>query len=276
MRHPRPAALVSLSVAVTAALVTAGAPPAAAGDRNGGQDGGRSSASHSRQHDDRQHDDRQHDGRRGRLLAWDDFRHGLGKWSTELEAGGTVRARDGVLDVDVPAGASIWFKQRLSGPYEINFTATPVSEGGPNDRVSDLNTFWNATDVRSPDDIFATPRSGALAEYDNLTTYYAGYGANYNTTTRLRRYVGVPGERPLIHDYTEPLLTANQPFRVRLVSDGGHIQYWSNGALVFEYDDPEPYTSGWFAFRTTWSHFTLEDFSVRRLGGKHLGDRDDA
>ncbi|CAM5325161.1 hypothetical protein SAFG77S_00087 [Streptomyces afghaniensis] len=101
----------------------------------------------------------------------------------------------------------------------LEYTATPVSEGGVNDRVSDLNNFWNATDVRSPGDLFATPRAGALAEYDHLTTYYAGFGANYNTTTRLRRYVGEPGVRPLIYDYTEPLLVPGEPNRVRVVSD---------------------------------------------------------
>lgn len=248
MRHPWSAVLVSLSAAVATVLTTAGAPPLHHGEH------GAPRGHHGQQH--------------GRLLASDDFRHGLGKWSAELESGGTVRARNGVLDVDVPAGASVWFKQRFSGRYEIDFTATPVSAGGPNDRVSDLNTFWNATDVRSPEDVLATQRSGALADYDHLTTYYAGYGANYNTTTRLRRYIGVAGERPLVYDYTAPLLTANQPFRVRLVSDGHRIQYWSNGTLVFDYDDPAPYTGGWFAFRTTWSHFTLKDFRVWRLAGR--------
>jgi hypothetical protein len=54
----------------------------------------------------------------------------------------------------------------------LEYTATPVAEGegGVNDRVSDLNNFWNATDVRSPEDLFATPRGGALDEYDHLTT----------------------------------------------------------------------------------------------------------
>ncbi|GAB2762609.1 hypothetical protein GCM10027072_71570 [Streptomyces bullii] len=115
------------------------------------------------------------------------------------------------------SGATVWFRQRLEGPYVLKYTATPVAEGGPNDRVSDLNNFWNATDVRTPDDLFATPRGGALAEYDHLTTYYSGYGANHNTTTRLRRYVGEPGVRPLVYDYTEPLLVLNEP---RIVSDG--------------------------------------------------------
>ncbi|MER6489490.1 MULTISPECIES: DUF6250 domain-containing protein [Streptomyces] len=202
--------------------------------------------------------------RHRRLVAHDDFHHGLGQWAVELEQGGSVTARRGTLEVDVPAGATIWFKQRLEGPYVLEYTATPVSEGGVNDRVSDLNNFWNAVDVRSPQDIFATHRGGALAEYDHLTTYYVGYGANTNTTTRLRRYVGQAGVRPLVYDYTEPLLVANRPNRVRIVSDGTGVKWWNNGRLVFDYTDPEPYTSGHFAFRTTWSHFRINDFRVWR------------
>ncbi|MDN0200171.1 DUF6250 domain-containing protein [Streptomyces sp. S.PNR 29] len=203
--------------------------------------------------------------RHGRLIACDDFRHGLGQWVTELQNGGTVTASRGVLEIDVPSGATVWFRRPLAGPYELEYTATPVSEGGVNDRVSDLNNFWNATDVRSPDDLFATRRSGALEEYDHLRTYYVGYGANYNTTTRLRRYVGEAGVRPLVYDYTEPLLVANQPHRVRVVSDGSLVRWWNNGRLVFDHRDPEPYTSGHFAFRTTWSHFRISDFKVWSL-----------
>ncbi|MFJ9150369.1 DUF6250 domain-containing protein [Streptomyces sp. NPDC102270] len=241
MRYTWAAVAVSLAVAVTTAL----SPGAAAAPS-------RQNPYHHRQ-----------------LLARDDFRHGTGQWRAELEQGGSVTAKGGVLDVDVPAGASVWFKRPFSGRYEIDFTATPVSAGGANDRVSDLNSFWNARDSRSPGDLFATARSGALADYDHLTTYYAGLGANYNTTTRLRRYVGVAGSRPLIYDYTSPLLTANEPNRIRLVSDGRHIQYWDNGELVFDYTDQDAYTSGWFAFRTTWSHFHVTDFRVWRLGGGH-------
>ncbi|MDN3025467.1 DUF6250 domain-containing protein [Streptomyces sp. S.PB5] len=107
---------------------------------------------------------------RGRLIARDDFRHGLGQWAVELEKGGTVTAARGTLEAEVPAGATIWFRQRLEGPYVIEYTATPVSEGGVNDRVSDLNNFWNAVDARSPEDIFATRRGGQPAEYDYLKT----------------------------------------------------------------------------------------------------------
>ncbi|MGI5379654.1 DUF6250 domain-containing protein [Streptomyces sp. CA-251387] len=203
-----------------------------------------------------------------RLIAHDDFRHGLAQWVTELQDGGTITASRGVLEIDVPSGATVWFRRRLEGPYLLEYTATAVSEGGANDRVSDLNNFWNATDVRSPDDLFATQRGGALAEYDYLKTYYAGYGANYNTTTRLRRYVGEVGARPLIYDYTEPLLVPNQPNRVRVVSDGSTVRWWNNGRLVFDYVDQEPYRSGHFAFRTVWSHFRISDFRVWRLSLK--------
>ncbi|MFD7247379.1 DUF6250 domain-containing protein [Streptomyces massasporeus] len=207
--------------------------------------------------------------RHRRLIAHDGFRHGLGRWATELQDGGTVTASHGTLEIDVPSGATVWFRQRLEGPYLLEYTATPVSEGGVNDRVSDLNNFWNATDVRSPHDLFATARGGALDEYDHLTTYYAGYGANYNTTTRLRRYVGEPGVRPLVLDYTEPLLVPNEPNRVRIVSDGSTVQWWNNGRLVFDHTDPQPYTRGHFAFRTVWSHFRISGFRVWRLTPKH-------
>ncbi|MEU0385319.1 DUF6250 domain-containing protein [Streptomyces chartreusis] len=210
-------------------------------------------------------------GPRRRLIAHDDFCHGLGQWATELQDGGTVTAARGILEIDVPSGATVWFRQRLEGPYVLEYTATAVSEGGVNDRVSDLNNFWNATDVRSPGDLFATPRGGALEEYDHLTTYYAGYGANYNTTTRLRRYVGEPGVRPLIYDYTEPLLVPGEPNRVRIVSDGSTVRWWNNGRLVFDYRDPEPYTSGHFGFRTVWSHFRITGF---RVWGAGPGTRD--
>jgi hypothetical protein len=207
--------------------------------------------------------------RHRRPIAHDDFRHGLRQWAVELERGGTVTASRGVLEVDVPAGATIWFRRRLEGPYVLEYTATPVAEGGVNDRVSDLNNFWNAVDVRSPDDLFATPRGGALAEYDHLKTYYVGYGANTNTTTRLRRYVGEAGVRPMVYDYTEPLLVANEPHHVRIVSDGSTVRWWNNGRLVFDYTDPEPYTGGHFAFRTTWSHFRFSGFRVWSLPRRH-------
>jgi hypothetical protein len=205
----------------------------------------------------------------GQLLHRDDFDHGLENWTTELESGGSVGVKDGRLEIDVPAGCTIWFKLRLDGPVMIAYDATVVSAGGPNDRVSDLNCFWMARDARSPDDLFARKRSGRFADYNPLLTYYVGQGGNGNTTTRFRRYVGDQVNRPLLpeHDKRDPadLLTANVKQTIQLIACGSIVQYYRDGKRVFELNDPHPYTSGWFALRTTKNHMTIERFCVYRL-----------
>ena len=210
--------------------------------------------------------------RAGKLLYADSFSHGLGAWRVEMEkpaagAGGTVTAKDGVLDIDVPAGVTVWLRQELEGPVMIQYEATVISAGGPNDRVSDLNCFWMARDARNPNDLFAVRRNGKFADYDPLLTYYVGLGGNGNTTTRFRRYVGSPTTRPLLpqHDLRTDLLLPNVEQHVQLVADGRLVQFYRDGRRLFELDDPRPYTSGWFAFRTTASHLQLRSFSVRRL-----------
>ena len=201
-----------------------------------------------------------------KLLASDDFQNGLGQWSIEIENGGSVAADHGILDIDVPAGATVWFKPLIKGPLMIEYRATAVSAGGPNDRVSDLNCFWMARDSRNPQDIFAVTRSGKFADYNWLCTYYVGLGGNGNTTTRFRRYIGSATTRPLLpgndlRDKTD-LLVPNQEQTIMLIADGHTIEYFRNGHRLFWVSDHEPYTSGWFAFRTTASHLRIRDFRV--------------
>jgi hypothetical protein len=207
--------------------------------------------------------------RRGRLLHAEDFRDGLGRWSIEAQEPSTVTAKDGLLEIDAPEGLTAWFRPMLSGPVMIEYEAQMVSAGGPNDRVSDLNAFWMATDARSPGDIFAVPRNGAFASYDAMKTYYVGQGGNYNKTTRFRRYIGQAGNRPLLpeHDLSDPkdLLVPNRWQTVRLIAFGGLIQYWRDGAKVFEYHDPEPYTAGWFGIRTTKNHMRVKNLRIYAL-----------
>lgn len=202
------------------------------------------------------------------MIHSDDFRHGLSRWSSELEKGGRVEASDGTLVIDVPGGCTVWFNPLLEGPLEIRYEATVVSAGGKNDRVSDLNCFWMARDARSPDDLFATRRSGRFADYNPLIGYYVGYGGNANTTTRFRRYIGDLELRPLLpeHDLRDPphLLEPNRTYRIRLVADGSTIQFWRDDECVFDFHDPHPYTSGWFGFRTVASHLRIERFEVLR------------
>lgn len=68
--------------------------------------------------------------RHAELLYSDDFDHGLDQWKVELERPGSVTAKNGVLDIDVPAGATLWFRTKLTGPLLIEYQATAVSDGG--------------------------------------------------------------------------------------------------------------------------------------------------
>ena len=200
-----------------------------------------------------------------RRLFGDDFRKGLGQWTIEAEKPASVAAREAVLDIVAPAGLTAWFKPELVGRIAITYQAMAVSEGGPFDRVSDLNAFWMAREVGggSPLD---HPRSGAFADYDTLETYYVGQGGNGNSTTRFRRYVGRAGERPLLprHDHAAPdeMLIPNRWTAVQLIADEGRIEYWSDGRRLFDLDDPAPYRRGWFGLRTTQNHLRVRDFAV--------------
>jgi hypothetical protein len=202
----------------------------------------------------------------GKRLFSDDFLGGMARWVAESEKPGTVQARGYVLDIDVPAGCTLWFRPELQSPVMIQYEARMVRAGGPNDRVSDLNAFWMATDGRSPDNLFATKRTGKFSDYNQLRTYYVGQGGNSNTTTRFRRYIGDAEDRPLLpeNDLGSPdvLLKPNVWQTVRLVAAGNRIQYYRDGHLIFDFVDPAPYTHGHFGFRTTASHVQLRNFAV--------------
>ncbi|MFD1786333.1 DUF6250 domain-containing protein [Sphingomonas floccifaciens] len=207
---------------------------------------------------------------RERLLYRDDFARGLDQWVLEAEKPGRISATGGALDVAVPAGVTLWFRERLEAPIAIDYIVTPVAAGGEWDQVSDVNAFWMATDPRAPGgDVLARTRSGAFADYDELRTYYVGIGGNRNTTTRFRRYVGERDNRPLLpqHDRSgaADMLVPNRPTRIRLIADGRHIAVLRDGAAPFVLDDPAPYTRGHFGLRTTWSHLRVSDFRIWRL-----------
>jgi hypothetical protein len=207
--------------------------------------------------------------RLGRTLYSDDFRASLANWAVESEQPARVTASGGVLDIDTPAGLTLWFRAELRGPVLIEYQAAAVAAGGPNDRVSDLNCFWMATDRHSPTGPPGGARSGAFVEYNNLLSYYVGLGGNGNTTTRFRRYIGSATERPLLpeNDRAAPdeLLRPNLFQTIRLVADDRLIQYYRDEQRLFEYDDQHPYTQGWFAIRTTKSHLRIRHFRVYRL-----------
>lgn len=187
-------------------------------------------------------------------------------WRVEAEQAAFVSFGD-TIDIETRGGLSLWYTRELRGPVAIEFDALAVSEGGANDQVSDLNAFWMARDPHvGGGSVFAKKRSGAFAEYDGLKTYYVGIGGNRNTTTRFRRYVGEPGNRPLLpgHDLkgAENLLVPNRWTHVRLIADGRQIAVERDGRRIFALDDAQPYRRGWFALRTTWSHLRIRSMRI--------------
>lgn len=202
-------------------------------------------------------------------LFSDSFDRDLSQWVVETELGGSVSLKDGQLDIDVAKGCTVWFKHKLSGPVRITYRAKLIGAGGPHDRVSDLNCFWMATNLKHPDDFFAGPaRGGTFKNYNQLQLYYVGHGGGNNTTTRFRRYPGT-GKRPLRpeHDLRAPeyMLSANQSMAIELIAQNGRIQYRRDGKIIFDVVDEHPFTSGWFGFRTLTSHIRIDDFNVTEL-----------
>jgi len=211
---------------------------------------------------------------KGELLYQDDFDKDLSQWVVEQAPKGTTSLIDGKLDIDDAQGCTVWFKQKFTEPVLIEYEATMIQQGGPNDRVSDLNCFWMAVDPQHPEDIFinSKERGGDFKKYDALRLYYVGYGANENKTTRLRRYPG-DGSKPLLpeHDLKDAKLMniPNKTLKIQLVADGSRIQFIRDGEMVFDFLDKQPFREGWFGFRTLRNHMRLDHFRVYRLASPH-------
>ena len=198
------------------------------------------------------------------VLFSDSFSRGLSNWVAE---GGRPQRTGGEMELDTPVGSTVWFRHALSGNVLIEYDVTVLRMGGPNDRVSDLDCFWMATDPAQPDDLFAAgpQREGVLANYQALSLYHVGYGGNANTTTRFRRYQG--GRRELLGEYTDPahLIIPNHTYHIQLVVCDGVVEYYRDGERLFRYEDPEPYRRGHFGLRTVQNHLSMDNFRVVRI-----------
>ncbi|MCT4604234.1 MAG: DUF6250 domain-containing protein [Marinifilum sp.] len=207
-----------------------------------------------------------------KLLFQDDFETlNPNNWVLELQSNlGFVGIKNEKLEIDVPKGVTIWFKHRLKGNILIEYDAVVIDQAGPNDRVSDLNCFWMATDPRNPKDIFNSSRkpSGKFQDYDTLRLYYVGLGGHANTKTRFRRYDGT-GSKPLLkkHDLSSEnvLIEANKTYRIRLVAMGNQIRYYRDNHLIYDFVDEYPYRKGWFGIRTINNHMKVDNLKIYRI-----------
>lgn len=169
-----------------------------------------------------------------------------------------------------PKGLTLWRKEKMNGRVTIEYDACVVVEK-EGDRLSDLNCFWMASDPVYPDNIWKREkwRNGIFLNCYSLQLYYMGYGGNYNSTTRFRRYDGNeagitdPKARPAIwKEYTDAdhLLKANHWYHIKITNEDNRISYYIDGKRLVDFRDAEPLTEGWFGFRTTLSRTRITNF----------------
>ncbi len=202
------------------------------------------------------------------VIYHDDFNELLNSeiWKVEMDSlpGSNVFTKNGRLVLDTKGGVTVWLKKELSGNYIIEYERTVVLNGGNNDRLSDLNQFWMATDPKS---LNLFTRNGRFEEYDSLLLYYVGFGGNSNTTTRFRKYLG-NGEKNILNERNDFLLEANKLYKIKISVVDGVISYWVNGSCLFLFNDPEPFEKGYFGFRSTWSRHEIDNIKIYRLNNK--------
>lgn len=208
------------------------------------------------------------------VIYTDDFEFGLSNWTIEkVSDNTTIEVKDSMLEVVAPKGITLWFNKLIKSPVKIVFDAMVIDNGGEYDRVSDLNCFWMANDPEHPDSMFARSewRNGVFGRYYSLAMYYAGFGGNNNSTTRFRRYDGNYQQfvenkiRPeILKEYTDSayLITPNQWYHVKIIVKGSQVKYYMNEELLFDYCDPNPYSSGYFGLRTVKNHVIYRNFKV--------------
>lgn len=203
----------------------------------------------------------------GKKLFEDRFENALNTelWKAEYTPGphSSVENKDGKLVIDTQGGVTVWFNKELTGNIAIEYECRVVVDGGRNDRLSDLNQFWMATDPRN-ENLFT--RTGRFDTYDSLRLYYVGMGGNGNKTTRFRKYPG-NGERDLSQEYLDAahLLVANHTYKIRILVHNGTTSFWVDGKCFFTFDDKSPLQRGYFAFRSTNSRHEVDNFVVSKL-----------
>ena len=203
---------------------------------------------------------------KSKLLYSEDFSVELdtSRWHAEIEPvpgrHSEVSTENGRLILNTAGGVTVWFKPRLEGNIRIEYDWTVLVDSGRNDRLSDLNQFWMATD---PLDTNLFKRSGKFERYDSLSLYYVGFGGNSNTTTRFRKYHG-DGTKPLLQEYLDSrhLLKANHPYHIMITVVDGRTTFSVDGEVFFDFVDATPLKKGRFGFRSTAARHGVGGFRV--------------
>lgn len=174
----------------------------------------------------------------------------------------TVYTHKKALVLDTWGGVTVWLNKKLSGNLQIEYDRIIRMGKGCNDRISDLNQFWMATDPKK-DGLFT--RRGKFAEYDDLLLYYVGMGGWNNTSTRFRKYLG--SSKPVVQEFTDKkhLLEAEKMYHIKIIVKNGTSSFWVNDELFFNYIDPAPLTSGYFGFRSLQSRQEIKNVKIYQI-----------
>ena len=195
-------------------------------------------------------------------------------WKVESESPDyRISFRGDTCELLSPKGLTLWRRQQLSTNMVVEYDAQVVDEGQAGDRLSDLNSFWLASDPHAKN-LWARAgwRSGVFVNCYTLQMYYLGYGGNHNTTTRFRRYTGDEAgvkdatKRPaILKEYTDAahLLRPNHWYHIKIESTHtGRTRFYIDGECIVDYLDPQPLKEGWFGFRTTLSRTRITSFKA--------------
>jgi Domain of unknown function (DUF6250) len=202
-----------------------------------------------------------------KLIFEDNFEKVLdtSKWFAEItpKPNNTVFIENQELVLDVANGVTVWLKMELKNNWMIEFDRTIPLKGGKNDRLSDFNIFWQATDPHTGQ---LMGRNPAFENYDSLSLYYIGFGGNTNTTTRFRKYQG-NGEKTILQEYSDPahLLIANKKYHSQLIFKKNTMYFYIDNTLFFTFKDKKPLKKGFFGFRTTQSRHLIDNFKLFKI-----------
>lgn len=204
---------------------------------------------------------------KAKLIFSEDFTKTLDTslWKAEVASlpNSKVYVKDGQLFLDTKGGVTVWLNKKLKGNIRIEYSRKVLVDSGANDRLSDLNSFWMATDPKNKN-LFT--RNGVLESYDSLKMYYVGMGGNTNSTTRFRKYQG-NGEKTLLQEYKDKahLLEANKQYHIVIEVINNRVRYIVNGETFFEYDDPSILQEGYFGFRSTKSRQCIDWIKIYEI-----------
>ena len=162
----------------------------------------------------------------------------------------------------------VWHKTVFESPFVMEFETTPLPAPEKfTAGVTDSIWFWLASDPRHPDDFFAetAARSAnpSLYSYLSLRFYWVDFGGNNNTTSRFR-YNPL---RQLIRQFTDSprLLAKGRTYKIKVVANGPHQEYWCDGKRQAYFYDDDPPRSGHIGFRAFVADHRISKLTVHRL-----------